>query len=183
MKRFRLHGLRLVALSLLLGPVVASAGCLGLAATGAVATPGAPTAGAGSRLPSLLQQLQKNSAGLELFDGSANEVLAAVDEQGKFVPDPTRTATATAAPSATPTRTPTSLGLANPTTPAATQTPTPAGTPTPTVTATATPTATPGATNTPTPTVTASPTPTATPTATPTSQPTPPHEGTPPTEG
>ena len=181
MKRFRLRGLRLVALSLLMGPVLASAGCLGLAATGAVATPGAPTASAGSRLPSLLQQLQKNSAGLELFDGSANEVLAAVDEQGKFVADPTRTVTATAAPSATPTRTPTSLGLANPTTPAATQTATPAGTPTPTARATATPTATPGATNTPTPTPTASPTPT--PRATPTSQPTPPHEGTPPTEG
>ncbi len=160
--------------------------CMGLqAAAGGVATPAAPAQGTTSRLPQLLQQLQKDTAGLELFDAPSSEVLAAQDQQGKLNPlDPTVTPTSvvvatTTAPTPTPTPNRGSTRAATTAT-ALPATPTPLSTATPTATTTATPTPTPTATSTPTPTATPSPTATATPTAT--ASPTPRTEGTPPTE-
>lgn len=148
---------------------------------GTVGTPAPPGQSDGSRLPQLLSQLQGAGAGIELLDGSQNQVLAAQDAQGKEVP----TVTATVAGEKTP----------GPTTPAGT--PTRAGTPTKTPTPTRTPTPAPEGGTTPTPSPTASPTVAATLTSTPTptasvtstASPTPPSEGgtpaptgTPPTE-
>lgn len=148
----------------------------------------APHEAGESRLPSLLSQLQGGGAGLELFDGSQNEVLAAQDAQGKpgdeetgTTPDPDVSVPATPTPAGAvnnpapnPSVPPPSLGQTPPT-----PTPAPAQ---PTATPTAEPTEEPTAT--PTPTLT--PTPTAVPpTATPT--PSAPQSegdaGTPPTEG
>lgn len=151
-----------------------ASGCLGLQPDGTAATPAAPTQGASSRLPQLLQQLQGGSgAGLELFDAPANQVLAAQDQQGKFTDTvtPSATATATTSLTATPRATPTSIAL------------NPGRTPTPTATASPSSTFTPTPTSTPTGTVTPTATPTPTPTPTPTTPATPPSEGTPPTEG
>ncbi len=159
--------------SLLTGAALVSFAVLGSACMtypeGTVATPPAGEQSAGSRLPQLLSQLQGAGAGIELLDGSQQQVLAAQDAQGKGSPSETAT-------------------VAGEKTPGVTSTPTRAGTPTRTSTPTRTPTqsaeggstpvptATPtqAATATPTPTVT--PTPTLVPTATPTSGP--PSEGT-----
>lgn len=166
---------RLFGLALLPVLALAATACMGYPADGTVLTPGSPSETASSRLPSLLQQLQGNGgAGLEVFDGSENQVLAAQDAQGKAVPvvspSPTAVSTVTGTTTAkTATPTPTSAGGS-----AQTTATTPAGTATLAPTATATPTSTATATATPT----ASP---ATPTAVPTSAPT--TESGPPTEG
>jgi hypothetical protein len=153
-------------------PLIAFGGAACLAAPGAgVNTPQDPNASgtATSRLPTLLQQLQANGgAGLEVFDGSQNQVLAAQDAQGKDVP----VSTATIAAGATPAVTSTVAGTKTANTPTprpeqATPTPRP-GTPTPTATpaasATVAPTATPTATPTPSPAPTATATPSGPPT-------------------
>lgn len=169
--------LALVALPLI---VLGGSACLA-APTGTVNTPMDPNASgtSTSRLPTLLQQLQgSGGAGLEVFDGSQNQVLAAQDAQGKSVP----AATQTIATGATASVTSTVAGTKTANTPTprpeqATPTPRP-GTPT------ATASGTPAATATATPTSTATPTPSPTPTPTPSGPPT---EGgggggTPPTE-
>lgn len=179
--------LRLVAaMALFPALAVATSGCLGYPADGLVATPTAPSEGAASRLPQLLSQLQGGSAGLELFDGTTNEVLG--EQDGSVTPSVTAGSTAT--------RTPTPSGQKEPGTG---QTPLPSATypatvvvyPTslpldPGVTPTATPTPDP---TTPPATVEPTATPTATPTVAPTEiplEPTPtatiPTEGGPPTE-
>jgi cell division septation protein DedD len=163
----------MLGLALLPLLAVGASACMGYPADGSVLTPGSPSQTASSRLPSLLSQLQGNGgAGLEVFDGSQNQVLAAQDAQGKGVPvvPPSPTATDAVA-GATTTRTTT------PGPEAAGVQPTRTATPTPVRSATATATAAVTSTSTPTPAATA--TPTATP-ATPTATPTP--EG-PPTEG
>lgn len=158
----RALGFRLGALGLLL---VLSSACLGYPADGTVATPAAPADSQPSRLPELLSQLQgQGGTGLEVFNGTQNQVLAAQDASGKSYTDPgTPTATPTSAP-ATPTKTATptqkpeaSTPTPRPTTSGATQTPTPSATASPASTATATPTQTP--TPTPSPTATAELTP------------------------
>lgn len=142
---------------------LASTGCMQYAADGSVVTPAPPGEASSSRLPSLLSQLQGTSgAGIELLDGSQNQVLAAQETGGKAAPadatstvagESTRVATATPVPG-TPTRT---------TNPARTATPTRTATQAPDEDNTA-PTATPSPTKTPTPAPTATPTPTLTPT-------------------
>ncbi len=168
---------RLRALTLLALPFVVVGATACLQPDGTLGAPGAPTqSDSASRLPSLLQQLQgSNGAGLEVFDGNQNQVLAAQDAQGKDAPTVTVTTTAT------PTSVSTVAGTktAGPTARPEASTPTPrASTPTPTAAPTDTPT--PTATSTPTPTDT--PTPTVTPTPSPAGPPTegttepPPHE-------
>ncbi|MBI5947961.1 MAG: hypothetical protein HY875_07475 [Chloroflexi bacterium] len=151
--------------------------CLGYA-PGTVGTPASPTEDTGSRLPTLLQQLQSGSAAIEVFDSTPQaQVLAAQDTGGKTngsttpTATPSRTATATgnttpvggqgALPTATSTRTPTPA-------PGSTATPTAAASPSATATATATPSPTPTSTPTPAPTIPTEPTP---------AGPTPPSEG------
>ncbi|MEO8541587.1 MAG: hypothetical protein ABI577_17730, partial [bacterium] len=127
---------------------------------GTVATPASGGQTEGSRLPQLLSQLQGAGAGIELLDGSQQQVLAAQDAQGKEAPSETATVAGEKTPGSTttPAGTPTRAG-------------TPTKTPTPTRTVTqapeggTTPTAVPSATATPSPTST--PTPTATSTSTP----------------
>lgn len=165
-------------------------GCMGYpaqvpAGQDAAPTMAPPESSGESRLPGLLSQLQAGSTGIELFDGSQNDVLAAQDAQDKAdAATPTTTGTAPSGTS-TPTRTPVgSLPLTQPT---ATPTPrnTPAATPSPSPSTEAAPTATP----TPIATSTPVPTPTATPIATVEAGSTPPTEGgaaptqAPPTEG
>lgn len=168
------------------------AGCMGYPAQVPAGQDSAPTmappeSSGESRLPGLLSQLQAGSTGIELFDGSQNDVLAAQDAQDKADgATPTTTGTAPSGTSTpTPTRTPAgSLPLTQPT---ATPTPrnTPAATPSPAPSTEAAPTATP----TPIATSTPVPTPTATPIATVEAGSTPPTEGgaaptqAPPTEG
>lgn len=161
---------RIWALVLLPALAVATTACMGYPADGNVLTPGSPSQTASSRLPSLLQQLQGNGgAGLEVFDGSENQVLAAQDAQGKSVPvaSPSPTATDTVAGTstarpATPTPTPRS---------ASAQTAPPAATPTGAATSTATAASSATPTSAPTTTTTATPTATrVTPTATPVSE-------------
>ena len=170
---------RLRALTLLALPFVVVGATACLQPDGTLGAPGAPTqSDSASRLPSLLQQLQgSNGAGLEVFDGNQNQVLAAQDAQGKDAPTVTVTVTTTATPTSVSTVAGTKT--AGPTARPEASTPTPrASTPTPTATATDTPT--PTATSTPTPTDT--PTPTVTPTPSPAGPPTegttepPPHE-------
>lgn len=151
----------------------------------------APHEAGESRLPSLLSQLQGGGAGLELFDGSQNEVLAAQDAQGKpgdedttASPTPNTNASAPATPTpagsvsnpspapSNPAQPTPSLGLTPPTATPTVAEPTVTPTPEPTSEGTATPTFTPTATPVP---------PTATPTpAAPQSEG---DAGTPPTEG
>lgn len=175
-----------IALTLVPVALLSLTACMGYPAQplnqpGTAPTMAAPEPGE-SRLPSLLSQLQTGGAGLELFDGSQNEVLAAQDAQGK--PDDDELGTQTPQPSpntSLPNPTPTmsspaqptaSIGFTPPTaTPTAVQ-PTPEPTPEPTVTPD--PTATPTPSPTPVP-----PTPTPTPSA-PQSEG---ETGTPPTEG
>ncbi len=172
---------------LVLLPVIAmgATACLGAPLDGAVATPPPPGQSGASRLPSLLQQLQgSNGAGLELFDGNQNQVLAAQDTQGKSATDPatpgvTQTVAGTRTVGTT-TATPRPQGTAQTPRPA-TPTTQPGGDTTPDPTAT--PTATAAATITPTPTPTAVPTnEAATPTPTPAGPPTE-SNGNPPPEG
>ena len=175
--------------------VIGTTACLATP-NGLVTTPGAPTQGAASRLPSLLSQLQSASgAGLDVFSGTPqSQVLAAQDAQGKgtgIVNLGTPIVTSTASPpsvagasnttgavGATPTLRP---GSATTTATAGNGTTTPgASSPSPTGTAPTTATATSSATPTATPTL-------AGPTATPTPS-GPPREsggaaGTPPPEG
>jgi hypothetical protein len=145
---------------------VFSTGCMQYAPDGSVVTQEPPGQSDSSRLPSLLSQLQGAGAGIELLDGSASEVLAAQDAQGKEA----TTATATVAGEQTPGPAQTQVPQGTPTragTPA--RTPTPTRTPTqapedndePTATPTAAATATPTSTPTPTPTMTPTPVPTA----------------------
>jgi len=173
-RRFRVRLVATTGLSLV---AIASAGCLGYAPEGTVATPPPPSSdGSTSRLPQLLSQLQGGGAGVEIFDGSQNEVLAAQDTQGKAADD-------TGTPAATAT-------VAGASTPGPTSTPTPGSLPLeqPTSSPSATATAAPSTTPTATPTPSATPPPTAVPTPTPTPVPTTPPEGgsgggLPPTEG
>ena len=131
-------------------------------------TMAAPESSGESRLPGLLSQLQTGTTGLELFDGSQSDVLAAQDTQDKgdgAGGTPTVAVTATPRTQPTATRTPAgSLPLAQPT-----ATPTPAGTPS----------------SSPSPTTEAAPTVTPSPTVAPTSTPVPTLApgATPPTEG
>jgi hypothetical protein len=164
--RLRNGAFGLLALPLL---AVAASGCL--QADGTLGAPGAPTQDASaSRLPTLLQQLQSNGgAGLEVFGGDQNQVLAAQDTQGKDAGS-TATATATATVTSTVAGAKTA-GTATPRPEVSTPTPRP-GTATPTGTAQAT--TTPAGTPTPTATVTATPSPS--PTASPTPS-VPPAEG------
>lgn len=165
---------------------LASTGCMQYAADGSVVTPAPPGDASSSRLPSLLSQLQGTSgAGIELLDGSQNQVLAAQETGGKAAPadatstvagESTRVATSTPV-SGTPTRA---------TNPARTPTPTRTPTQAPDEDNTAAPTATPSPTKTPTAAPTATPSPSPTPILTPTPA-APPSEGTggggtPPTE-
>lgn len=139
---------------------VGASGCL--QADGTLGAPGAPTQDtSASRLPTLLQQLQSNGgAGLEVFGGDQNQVLAAQDAEGK---DAGTTATATASATVTSTVAGTkTAGTATPRPEVSTPTPRP-GTATATPTATTEATATPTDTATPTPTATPSPTPSPTP--------------------
>ncbi len=117
----------------------------------------APHEAGESRLPSLISQLQGGGAGLELFDGSQNEVLAAQDAQGKPgdeetgtspSPDPNVSVPATPTPAGSVNNP--SPNPSNPTVPAPSLGQTP---PTPTP-APADPTATPTAEPTVKPTVT-----------------------------
>jgi len=153
---------------------VAASGCL--QADGTLGAPGAPTQDtSASRLPTLLQQLQSNGgAGLEVFGGDQNQVLAAQDAQGKDAGS-----TATIAASVTVTSTVAGTKTAGTATPRPEiSTPTPrsgTATPTPTSQATAAPA------DTPTPTPAATSTPSATPTPSPTATPTP--SGPPPEDG
>ena len=169
--------------------------CMGYPAQPLTQPGTAPTMGpheAGeSRLPSLLSQLQGGGAGLELFDGSQNEVLAAQDAQGKPGDEDAGTSPSPAPNVSAPT-TPTPAGSvnnpspspSNPTQPAPSlgqtpPTPIPAAVP-PTATPAAEPTAEPTAT----PTMTPTPTPTVVPpTPTPAAPPAEGDGGTPPTEG
>lgn len=172
---------RLLALVALPCIALGGAACLGYPADGMVGTPPQPTTAGQSRLPQLLSQLQGQSgAGLELFDGSQNQVLAAQDQQGKDsgeAASPTSTAIGTVTPSATVAGTRTAGNSPTPRGEGLNSTPTPGP---------GTPTATPSASATPAPSQTA--TATATPTLTPTPSPAgPPSEGdvaatTPPTE-
>lgn len=167
---------RRLRLTVLCGTALASFAVLSSACMqypdGTVATPPAGQQTDSSRLPQLLSQLQGAGAGIELLDGSQQQVLAAQDVQGKEAPPET----ATVAGEKTPGSTATPAG-----------TPTRAGTPTKTPTPTRTPTQAPEGGNTPTPTATTTPTPTptqtATPTATPTASPTATASPTPPSEG
>ena len=145
--------------------------CMGYPADGSVSTPLPPGQNsAPSRLPQLLSQLQQGGAGMELFDGAQNQVLAAQDQQGKTAD------TATPGSSATATATPTRTAAANQRD--ATSTPTPRlGTATPTSAVTGTPTGS-ASTTTPTTTATATTTPSTTPTGTATTP-----SGAPPSEG
>lgn len=160
--------LRLVAaVAIFPALAVAASGCLGYPADGLIATPTAPSEGAASRLPQLLSQLQGGSAGLELFDGTTNEVLG--EQDGSVTPS------VTAGTGSTATHTPTPTGQKEP---GASQTPLPAATYPATVVVYPTslpldPGTTPTATPTPDPTAPpATVEPTATPTATETTAPT-----------
>ncbi len=140
-----------------------STGCMQYAPDGSVATPPPPGQTDSSRLPPLLSPLQGAGAGVEVFDGTQSDVLAAQDAASPTtVPgkDAGLPATSTVAgertpnpvsPTATPTRTPTPARTPAPGNEGQTPTPTPSATPTPTPTTTSTAT--------PTPTVTPSPTP------------------------
>jgi hypothetical protein len=164
------RGSRLAAMLPLAVLAIATSACLGYPAEGTVATPPPPGSDSGqSRLPELLGQLQGGSAGLSLFDGSTNDVLAETDAtpSGKDgeIATPTQAVAGANTPGAstnTPTPTPGSIGLQP-----GTVTPIPTPTPEPSVT--------------PSQTATPAPTATLTPTATPTSGP--PAEGSPPSEG
>jgi hypothetical protein len=164
----RIQRKRLGAVLPLAALALFASACLGYPVDGAVTTPGAPGGGsADSRLPELLSQFQGGDAGLSLFDGSTNEVLAETDAtpSGKDTQPtvaPTGAAPGATTPAATSTPTPGSIGL---------QPGTVTPTPTPTTTGEPTATSTPAATETPTPTATPTPTPTA-----------PPAENTPPSE-
>lgn len=162
----------MAALAALGVPALFSTACMGYPMEGAVATPPPPGTTGESRLPSLLTQLQGAGAGMEVFDGSQNDVLGAQDGDDSGV---------TVTPSVfVPTATPTPPGDkgdtgSNPTpiqTVAGANTPAPRPTQgtnegNPTVTPTPTPTPTQGpseASPTPSPTPTNTPAPTATPT-------------------
>ncbi len=180
--RFRRRLLGLGSLALV---AFGGSACLGYPAEGAVATPAAPGSSTESRLPSLLSQLQgQNGAGLELFDGSQNQVLAAQEAGGKDAGSPVTPAAATTTSAASPAAVNTVAGTktSGPTATREASTPTPRpATPTPT------PTTAPSS-PTPTATATATPAPTQTPTPAPTPS-GPPSEGsggsgsTPPSEG
>ncbi len=173
-----------VALVAVIGLVVfASTACLAAPLDGSLTTPGAPVTGTQtSRLPTLLQQLQSGSAGVELFDATPqSQVLGVQDAQGKGDAT-TGSVTATVTQAVAGAKTP-GTGTATPTVRASTPTPTPTRTlqpvETPQPTATAQP-STPTPTSMPaTPAATATPTKTATATATAT--PTIPQEGVGPT--
>ena len=135
-----------------------STGCMQYAPDGSVATPPPPGQTDSSRLPQLLSQLQGAGAGVEVFDGTQSDVLAAQDAPsptpvpGKDAGPPATSTVAgertpnPASPTATPTRTPTPTRTAAPGNEGETSTPTPASTPTPTAPPTPTPTATPSPT-------------------------------------
>lgn len=164
-----------VAVVAVIGLVVfASTACLAAPLDGSLTTPGAPVTGTQtSRLPTLLQQLQGGSAGVELFDATPqSQVLGVQDAQGKggtTTGSVTATLTQAVAGAKTP-GTGTATATVRASTPTPTPTPTrtlqPGETPQPTATAqpsTPTPTSMPA-----TPAATATPTKTATATATPT---------------
>lgn len=160
---------RVAALAMCAGLAVSGSACMGYPMEGAVQTPAPPGSTGESRLPSLLSQLQGAGAGMEVFDGSQNEVLGAQDgddAQGTSVPNgPTATATPSgnkvhedSPPTPTPVNTVVGVNTPRPN-------PTPEGNTPPTATPTATPTQQQSeATPTPSPTPTSTPTPTATPT-------------------
>ncbi len=176
--------------------VLSSSACMGYPMEGAVATPPPPGTTGESRLPSLLSQLQGAGAGMEVFDGTQNEVLGAQDGEAAGV----TVTPAVSMPTATPTP-PGDKGDTGNAVPTPVQTVAGANTPNPNPgtgsggrnegnpTVAATPPATPTP---PSPVSEASPTPSPTPTtAPPTATPTPslpPSEtgssgGLPPTEG
>ena len=170
----RSRRLRTAALAVIGVPVLLSTACMGYPMEGAVATPPPPGTTGESRLPALLTQLQGAGAGMEVFDGTQNDVLGAQDgDDGGATGTP-------AASAPTPTPTPPGDKGHTDTVPTPVQTVAGANTPAPrptqgtnegnpTATPTRTPTGTPTqqpseASPTPSPTPTNTPAPTATPT-------------------